>query len=212
VKKIYFSGPDGSGKTTSLLKARDILIDEGRTVFSLRTLQVARLFYVFKLRGLPGGSAVDSLGNIGRLGASELKRDRRQETYFYKIRRWIGLIVALVDCAIFGRLMFLWLSHKYDVVLVEESPSEIFIKRHRPFYPKTFYLLALFLPQPDLVVRCVADPKRIANRKPELTFSELEEYYISLRYVLKFLKWNVLDNFTNFEDETNLLVLNDVFN
>jgi hypothetical protein len=203
MKIIYFSGPDGSGKTTTFLNVRDQLQKDGHSVFSLRTLQVGRLKMMMHNKKNKDFSGDNSLGNIGRRGYSDLKRDRNDGTLKYKIRRYIGLLVALVDIIIFGRIYITSLSKEYDYLLVEESPFDSFVKRHRPFYKKTSYLFSRLLPKANLIIFCKAEPDIIHKRKPELTVDEIIDYYIKMN-ILYYDKKNLFYNNTNHEGESDI--------
>lgn len=118
----------------------------------------------------------NTLGSVGRLGYSDLPRHRGTGAWF-TLRRYIGLLAAIADIASYGRAFVLAKRSEYDVILVEESPFDVFAKRHRPFFPLSAKLLKRLIPAPDLLVFCVADTSEIVRRKPELTEAEIENYY-----------------------------------
>lgn len=177
---IYFSGPDGAGKTTSFLHVLKTIEQKNKTAFKLRTLQVRRLQMMARAQSKQDSvserSSVGTLGSVGRLGYSSLPRDRGNGLLF-TLRRYVGLLVAIVDIASYGRKFIRAKLNDYDVVLVEECPFDVFAKRHRPFFPITAKLIKWLIPPPDLLVFCVADPKEIVLRKPELTEAEIDHYY-----------------------------------
>ncbi|MBP9181988.1 MAG: hypothetical protein KBF78_02550 [Fuscovulum sp.] len=209
-KTIYFSGPDGSGKTTSFLRAVEILQQNGKTVFQLRTLQVGRLRMMLRksagsqkpsppshpgATGRPEAGG-DRLGVVGRLGHSDLPRQRGHGLAF-TLRRYVGLVAALADIATFGRGFLRRTTADYDVVLVEECPFDVFAKRHRPFFPLTARLFRKAIPRPDLLVLCVADAADIVRRKPELTELEVRQYYATMARVYEGAELPILHNDTN---------------
>ena len=180
---IYFSGPDGAGKTTSFLESVKMLEQSGKSVFQLRTMQVARLKIIFRNKNKQVDNLYkttnNSLGNVGRIGYSGLSRNRGKG-FFFILRRYFGLIAALADIVSFGRFFVFFSLRKYDVILVEECPFDVFAKRHRPFFSNTAKLLKWVIPVPDLLVLCMADANEIVRRKPELTESEILNYYDDL--------------------------------
>lgn len=177
-KIIYFSGPDGSGKTTSFLRAVETIEHAGKTAFQLRTLQVGRLKMMAQANRQKGylETEADKLGSVGRLGYSDLPRHRGKGLWF-TLRRYVGLIAAILDIASYGRVFMRVKLHEYDAVLVEECPFDVFAKRHRPFFPWTAKLFKWLVPRPDLLVFCIAEPDEIVRRKPELSEDEIEQYY-----------------------------------
>ena len=179
-KVIYFSGPDGAGKTTSFLRAVEISEMAGKTAFQLRTLQVRRLQMLARAQAKRnqccGETEADKMGSVGRLGYSDLPRHRGKGVRF-TLRRNVGLLAAIADIASYGLVFLRSKTRDYDVVLVEECPFDVFAKRHRPFFPWTAKLLKRLVPVPDLLVFCIANPDEIVRRKPELTEAEIEHYY-----------------------------------
>lgn len=198
-KVIYFSGPDGAGKTTSFLKVVETLERSGVSVFQLRTLQVARLKLMMcgRPEGNYEGRADNRLGSVGRLGYSSLPRHRGSGLRFTS-RRYLGLLFAILDIAIFGPIFLKSKLSLYDVVLVEESPFDVFAKRHRPFFSLTAKLLSRFIPEPDLLIYCVADPCEIERRKPELVQDEIRHYYKVMNKIHK-----IRPNLNIFNHDTN---------
>lgn len=195
---IYFSGPDGAGKTTSLLHVLELIQKKGNNAFQLRTLQVGRLRMLERAKMKKetvaetveitadntekNAGRADMLGNVGRLGYSSIPRQRGTGLRF-TLRRYLGLLAAIADITTMGRTFVRAKRRDYDFVLVEECPFDVFAKRHRPYFPFTAKVLKRLIPAPDLVVFCVADPDVIVRRKPELTASEIEHYYVVMSKV-----------------------------
>ena len=199
-KVIYFSGPDGSGKTTTFLHMTSLLQEAGFSTFQLRTLQVCRLSCINKKKSHTDSDLLQqtsSFGVVGKLGYSSLKRDRGNGVLF-QLRRYIGLLAAILDISIMGRFFIREKSLNYDYILVEECPFDVFAKRHRPYFRFTSNILKFLIPLPDLLIFCVASPHEINARKPELTELEIKHYYYVMEKIYSGLKGlNVFRHNTN---------------
>ena len=178
---IYFSGPDGSGKTTSLKDSFTYLSSKNKKVFQLRSLQVLSLLLITYVKNRKKYDLFDhlrnaQLGAVGRVGYSSIKRDRGIGIQ-YNFRRYVGLIIAFIDILFFGRIAVAIISCVFDIVLVEEGPYEIFVKRHRPFFKKTALVMSKFIPTSDAIIYCISPGSIINRRKPELNIDEIDSYY-----------------------------------
>lgn len=176
---IYFSGPDGSGKSTSYLWTLEFMKKLKVKYYPLRGLQVGIMFFLFfrSLLTKSGKRHNNILNNVGRLGYSNLKRDRNTGEIGWALRRRIGLFTGLLEICILGRLLIFLKKITGHVILVEESPVDIFVKRHRPRVKLLENLFMPLLPLPTASILCVANEEIIFKRKPELKKQEIEEYY-----------------------------------
>lgn len=177
-KVVYFSGPDGSGKSTTYLYTMETFEKMKIKYFPLRSMQVGMQYYSYARKKKKEKKEDENvLSNVGRLGYSDLKRDRDNGKLSWKLRRFIGLFVGLIDICIIGRFFIYSKKLRGYNVIVEESPIDIYVKRHRP---QIKVLEKLFLPliyNPHLSILCVASEENIYERKPELKVDEITEYY-----------------------------------
>lgn len=178
---IYFSGPDGAGKTT--------LVDQ-LTGF-LGGLSVKhKYFYSLKivLRGVtrrlawckrigkrtPPPSAHP--GGYEPLLKSDDPRDRDTGSRLWRFRKLVALLVGIVDIFIGFCIVNLYRLLGYAVI-VETSPYDVFIKYHMPEFKWVERLLGPLLPKPSIGFVLRADPEQIVRRKAELTIEEISDYY-----------------------------------
>ena len=66
---------------------------------------------------------------------------------------------------------------------METSPYDIFVKRHRPVSRLLEAVFTPLIPRPSIGFLMEAEPVSIVNRKPELTLSEIVDYYNRLRTI-----------------------------
>lgn len=191
---IYFSGPDGSGKSTSYIFMMSVLDKMKIKYFPLRSLQIGmQYFYSLKNHSKKKNTG-KTFTNVGRLGYSDLKRDRNTGKLAWKARRFIGLFIGLLDIIIFGRIFLFIKKVMGHVIMVEESPLDIYVKRHRPKFPVLEKMFLPFLPKPTNSILCNASIDSIYQRKPELKKEELKDYYFRIEslYTLR-KKLNKID-------------------
>ena len=62
-------------------------------------------------------------------------------------------------------------------ILVETSPTDMFLKYHMPCFPFLERHLSSLLPRPSIGYILRADPLTILARKAELTAKEIQTYY-----------------------------------
>jgi len=174
---IYLSGPDGAGKTTihanliNYYEKLNIKVKAYKTIHFL----VARVTDRIRLKRGINKTICDIQNSHNNILIGE--RDRDTKKVSWRIRRYVGLIVALFDAMIIGRLVTYYYRYKGYIVIIETSPYDIFVKRHRPRFVLTEKIFIPLLPKPTLGFIMSADPKVIANRKPELTIDEIQDYY-----------------------------------
>lgn len=183
---VYLSGPDGSGKTTlhrrllSLMEALGVRCTSFKTVhfavaFCTGVLGRARSAIVRGRYTSPDMHARDADPPISR------ERDRDTKQLRWRVRRHVGLLVALLDAVIIGRVVVGIYRRLGYAVIVETSPYDIFVKRHRPVSRLLEAVFTPLIPRPSIGFLMEAEPVSIVNRKPELTLSEIVDYYNRLR-------------------------------
>jgi hypothetical protein len=208
---IYFSGPDGSGKSTSYLNTIELLQKLRIKYFPLRGLQIGMQYYIFsRKRRKQANQQGNVLSNVGRLGYSDLKRDRDTGKLSWKFRRIIGLSVGLIDINILGRLFVFLKRLQGNTIIVEESPVDIFVKRHRPQIKSLEKLFVPLLPSANLSILCRASEEAIFKRKPELNKTEIIEYYDRISELFnRNNRLNKIDLPTDINiQESNLILIN----
>lgn len=183
---VIFSGPDGAGKsTTTGICTRYLKEDIGAQVHFVKGL--APINNIFskqlmrthdRIRGVPK-----------QLSSAEVDlhhRDRAPESgrVAWKARRLLGILFYIAQywpAYIFARLR----NHFGHYVVVDTSVHDRFVKAHRPRFR---WLERLFLPTlrtGDLLLQLRADPEKIHARKPELTISEIHDYYAAMDEILQ---------------------------
>lgn len=170
-KLIFFSGPDGSGKTTTNMALSSALRDKLKVRVENR-----KALYPLSQRLHGRLSRVQAkIRKLDPADSHSLERDRGN-TRSWKLRRLAGLLFLLMQVwpgYALARLKNL-LGH---TVIVDTSFFDVFIKGHRPSFPWLQKISVPLLPSGDHWFLMVAEPSVIVARKPELTESELIEYY-----------------------------------
>lgn len=193
---LYFSGPDGAGKTTLSLTLADHLtvayMENSRRIHVMQTLVPALIRALAWIRehatigkarvdGVLACGADDEMGSTERLPAK--RRDRDTGRRSWRVRRYLGMLVGVAD------VMMTWLRLCYlrvrgVWVLVDIAPLEIFVKRHRPFFRRSALLFSCIMPAPTQGYVLVASAAAILRRKPELTETEINQYYATLDWLI----------------------------
>lgn len=188
---IYFSGPDGSGKTTitnGVMTYLDSLDVPFKSFYSLKIVIRAvtkRLAFIKKIGKSNGSREIASLDDSqDLLFLTEDTRDRDTGTIFWRWRKRMALLVGIVDIWI-GAFLMIFIRCRGQVVLVETSPYDIFIKYHMPEFPLIVRFLGPLIPKPTRGFIMKADPQNIYQRRSELTINEITEYYERFSRVLK---------------------------
>jgi len=178
---IYFSGPDGCGKSTVLRSIKETLAGDGldrsvrfRHFYSLKNvlIHITRRFWWLKSRPQADGSGESRSRRIDNMGV----RDRDTGRRCWRLRKRLALLVGLIDI----RLSYVaawWCRWRGMVVLVETSPYDVFVKYHMPEFPWVERLFAPLLPRPSLCLVLRASAQGIMARKAELTAEEILEFY-----------------------------------
>lgn len=183
---IYFTGPDGAGKTTLIEHLRNHLEEHGiryKYFYSLKKFLRFATKYLVWIKKRRKSEKRRGSGVKDVVLRSEDSRDRDDGTRFWKWRRYVALLIGIADIVL-GYAFSLYFRMRGQVVLVETSPYDIFVKYHMPRFPLTERILAPLIPQPTLGFLLKANPKDIHARKPELTIKELEDYYERMSEVM----------------------------
>lgn len=178
---LYFSGPDGAGKTTAIDLVTDWMTENDiphKKYYSLKIVirRISRHLVWLKRHKKHKAKTGEPLTMKKIKPPSEDERDRNDGSRYWKLRKHVALVVGVFDMYI-GTLMTLRPRLKGQVVLIETSPLDIFIKYHMPEFPKTEALLAPTLQKPTAGFLLRASPESIVARKAELSVDEIADYY-----------------------------------
>lgn len=174
-KLIFFSGPDGSGKTSANMALSGILAEKLNVKIENR-----KALYPFSTRLQKEISTVQA--KIRKIEPSDkflMERDRSSSAdgnARWKARRFAGLVFLLLQ-VVPGYLNARLLNLMGRTVVVDTSFFDVFIKGHRPPFPLIQKLVIPLLPTGDYWFLMCADANSIVARKPELTKTEIEAYY-----------------------------------
>jgi adenylate kinase len=187
---IYFSGPDGAGKTTLTRGVMQRLQECGvpyRAYYSLKILIRAftkHLAFVKRLgRRRKPPDSTDAPEGPDLLFLTEDTRDRDTGSRLWRFRKKAALIVGVADIWL-GWLLVLPVRMWGRVILVETSPYDLFVKYHMPEFPILERVLGSILPRPSVGFLMEADPAKIFKRRAELTRDEIADYYRRFEQIL----------------------------
>ena len=168
---IFFSGPDGSGKTT----ANELLSDYLRNALGISVLNTKHLYPSSMRLGKQSRKVQAMIRGIDPTDMRRVERDRGQGLG-WKTRRLMGLLLLLAQVW----PGYVWARYKnirgYSVI-VDTAFFDVFIKGHRPQFPLLEAMFSPLIPCGDAWFVMRADAARIMARKPELTGDEIQEYY-----------------------------------
>ena len=187
---IYLAGPDGAGKTTvatmisKLLKQGKIKHKHFYSMkknlirnFVIRTKEVIQKR--FGSNAKPSGRRKPRF----RMVLLEDITDRDDGTVTWKLRKLLTLMVGIKDIFIcFCAVLFFRLNGQ--VIIIETSPYDIFIKYHMPKFKLLESIFVPLIPSPTLGLLLTAEPAKIASRKRELAADEISMYYNRIHDIL----------------------------
>ena len=187
---IYITGPDGAGKTSvsSILSSR--FSEQGvkvKHVYSVKRNLIRHLVFTIRRR-LSGRKdnkfSANPASRRFRFIMTEDITDRNDGSIFWKMRKFMTLCISILDVFI-NFIPVQFFRYKYDVVIVETSPYDIFIKYHMPEFNYLEEVFSPLFPKASFGLLLKAKPQIIANRKNELTPVEIEHYYHRLNVLLQ---------------------------
>jgi hypothetical protein len=189
---IYFSGPDGAGKTTLTEGVKERLRGCGMQFMYVYSLKLVlrgitkRLAFIKRIgRGKSARQKyLEADGVPDILFLTEDTRDRDTGSSFWRFRKRTALLVGLVDIWL-GWWIALPTRLRGRFVLVETSPYDLFIKYHMPEFANIERIFGPLLPRPTIGFLLQADPQKIVERKAELTVEEIQDYYTRFDRVLQ---------------------------
>ncbi len=179
---IFFSGPDGSGKTS----ANELLTGVLRNKLKVKVLQSKHIYPISRITSSKGQVLQAKLRGIDKENKDEIERDRGAGYQWY-LRRLLGLIYLLVQVY----PGFLWARYKNwqgVTVIIDTSCFDAFMKGHRPVFPLLERLVVPLIPCGDAWFVMTSSPETIVKRKPELTRDEIAHYYERLDAIVKYSK------------------------
>lgn len=181
---FYFSGPDGSGKTTGIEAVKWLLAKNKISYVHFYTLHKC-----FRYVGLFFCWIADRIKGK-RLSFKEFRgslsghRDRDEGNLGWRLKKRMSLLISFIDVWI-GWFLALVYRMRGEVVLVETSPFDLFVKYHMPKFVKLEKWLVPLLPQPTKLFLFKANPSVILERKKELEQDEIANYYQRMEEILR---------------------------
>lgn len=174
---VFFSGPDGSGKTTAN-HALALLLEKKLNIHVLNT---KHLYPVSNRYSKKGQQIQARIRGIDGDRKRELERDRGHGLV-WKLRRGLGLVFLLLQVYP-GYIWARYKNWKGYTVIVDTSFFDVFVKGHRPVFPLIEFFSIRFIPCGSTWFLLKASPGAIVARKPELTTDEIEGYYKRLEEI-----------------------------
>ncbi|MFC1773130.1 hypothetical protein ACFL3A_07240 [Pseudomonadota bacterium] len=176
---IFFSGPDGSGKTT----ANEALSALLKMKLKIHVLNTKHLYPLSNRYSKKGQQIQARIRGIDENRKNELERDRGHG-YLWRLRRGLGLVFLLLQVYP-GYLWARYKNWKGYTVIVDTSFFDVFVKGHRPVFPIIEFVAIHLIPCGSAWFLLKANPEDIVARKPELTIDEIESYYKRLDAISK---------------------------
>lgn len=182
---VYFSGPDGSGKTTVVQQVREQLERVGikyKYLYSLKkflrfvTKRLIWLKYVSRRRG----QRVRGFESYVQMAEH---RDDVTDHWWWYTRKYMALVAGVCDICLGSCLAMLY-RMRGRVVLIETSPYDVFVKYHMPEFVRSEKVLARLIQKPSMGILLRATPEQIHMRKPELSREQIEAFYSRLEVVM----------------------------
>jgi hypothetical protein len=168
---VFFSGPDGSGKTT----ANALLSEFLKNKLNVHVINVKHLYPSSLLLSRQSRKLQAKIRGVSEKDVMVLERDRGSSKSWH-YRRLLGLLFLLTQIL----PGYLWARYKNQqgyFVIVDTSFFDMFVKGHRPEFPMLEKFITPFIPAGDYWFVMKADAMSIANRKRELSIEEINYYY-----------------------------------
>ncbi len=205
---VYITGPDGAGKTsvsTALTKSLKVLNINYKHVYSIKRNIIRHCIFIIR-RKLHGTSdnkfSEDPASRKLRFIMTEDITDRDDNSFLWRLRKWFTLVISISDVFI-NFIPVTYFRLRYDAVVVETSPYDIFIKYHMPQFNFLEKVFSPLIPKATFGLLLKADADVIANRKKELYPDEINDYYKRLDDVLK--RGNTLQSFYEVRTDTTFI-------
>jgi len=176
-KIIFFSGPDGSGKTT----ANNLLTNFLSKNLSVKIINYKHLYPLSNATSLKAQKLQAKVRGIDFKDKDNLERDRGQGIV-WKMRRMLGLLYALIQIWP-GYLYGLYKNYMGYTLIIDTAFFDVFVKGHRPDFPILRAIATPLIPCGDYWFLMTAPAQNIVDRKPELTKQEIEEYYVKIEKI-----------------------------
>ncbi len=186
---IYVTGPDGAGKTSvssALTESFKVLDMNFKHVYSIKRNLIRHAIFIIrrKIHGTDDNKfSDDPSARKFRFIMTEDITDRDDGSALWKIRKLITLMISISDIFI-NFIPVTYFRMRYDVVIVETSPYDIFIKYHMPTFNLLEKIFAPAFPKATFGLLLKADAEIIAERKKELYADEIDSYYERIDEVL----------------------------
>lgn len=175
---IIFSGPDGAGKSTTSRNLVEYLeCGLGLSVYCFKDIApVGHYFgrHLTRIQEIIRGVPSDLPTSTKQIQYRD--REPRNKLTLWKVRRLSGLLFYIGQYYI--GYIFLHIRTVFGQnIVIDTSIFDRFVKSHRPRFPWLEKIFVPLLPAGDAVFHLVASPDNIISRKPELSKSEIINYY-----------------------------------
>lgn len=187
---IYYSGPDGSGKTTAVDETKLFFDSNGmkyKYFYTMNKILRHIIIRAYWLRKVVLKPSVQHIPFKKYLGMRDGHLDRDNGSYSWKIRKLLSLYVSFVDVWL-GWFLTSFLRLRGYIIIVETSPYDIFTKYHMPEFPLLEKIMVPLMPKPSLGLLLTASASSIVERKAELTIEEIEGYYSRINKIISMSK------------------------
>jgi hypothetical protein len=202
---VYITGPDGAGKTsvsTALSKSLEVLNINYKHVYSVKRNIIRHGIFMLrrKLHGTTDNKfSQDPAARKFRFIMTEDITDRDDDSFLWKLRKLVTLLISITDVFI-NFIPVTYFRLRYDAVVVETSPYDIFIKYHMPKFNMLEKVFSPLIPKATFGLLLKADAEVIAERKRELYPEEINDYYKRLDVLLE--RANTSESFFEIRTDT----------
>jgi len=176
---IYFSGPDGCGKTT-ICDGLKAIYTESKIPFKyFYTYQKLLRYIGLRLLWVNYIIACDESPRPGfreYVSRGTGVQDRNDGHKLWRIRKRCILLFSFIDMWISWPIVMVLRLCGYAVI-VETSPYDLFTKYHMPSFPLLDKIISKLMPRPSIGFLLQATPADVVKRKAELNEEEIHSYY-----------------------------------